>query len=171
MSTPELPPPITDAPSEAELAERLARVRALMAERGLDVYVSFDPTNVYYLTNFANYVHERPFLLVIRPTGRPTLLAPLLEAGHVRQRSRADLEFATYPEFPAPDGENHRGRPPFELLAGVGVDHPALIHRPRRLGEPQVPQRFTQRSEPRLVLGLQEPQIPLRVLRQVVVPR
>ena len=77
-----------------------------MRERGLDVYVSFDPTNIYYLTNFANYVHERPFLLVIRPSGRPTLLAPLLEAGHVRQRSRAELDFATYPEFPAPEGEN-----------------------------------------------------------------
>jgi Xaa-Pro dipeptidase len=105
-STPPLPPPITDPPSAEELASRLERVRARMRERGLDVYVSFDPTNVYYLTNFANYVHERPFLLVIRPSGRPTLLAPLLEAGHVRQRSRAELDFATYPEFPAPEGEN-----------------------------------------------------------------
>ncbi len=102
----ELPAPITHAPSAQELEARLARVRAGMAERGLDVYVSFDPVNIYYLTHFANYVHERPFLLVIRQAGLPTLLAPGLEASHVRQRSVAELEFATYPEFPAPEGEN-----------------------------------------------------------------
>jgi Xaa-Pro dipeptidase len=77
-----------------------------MREQRLDCFVSFDPVNIYYLTNFANYVHERPFLLVISSEGVPTMVAPLLEAGHVRERARCELEFATYYEYPAPPGEN-----------------------------------------------------------------
>jgi Xaa-Pro dipeptidase len=77
-----------------------------MQGAGVDCYVSFDPVNIYYLTNFANYVHERPFLLVIPGDGVPTMVAPLLEASHVRARARCDLEFATYDEYPAPPGEN-----------------------------------------------------------------
>jgi len=101
-----LPAPVTEAPSKDELAGRLARVQGLMEEEGLDTYVSFDPVNVYYLTNFANNVHERPFLLVIPKRGTPTMVAPLLETSHVEVRARCDLEYATYYEFPAPEGEN-----------------------------------------------------------------
>jgi Xaa-Pro dipeptidase len=101
-----LPEPITDAPSKDELASRLAKVQSRMREEGLDTYVSFDPVNVYYMTNFANHVHERPFLLVIPREGTPTLLVPLLETSHVKTRARCDLQYATYYEFPAPEGEN-----------------------------------------------------------------
>jgi hypothetical protein len=101
-----LPDPITEAPGKDELAARLARVQSRMRDEGLDAYVSFDPVNVYYLTNFANNVHERPFLLVIPPQGTPAIVAPLLETSHVRARARCDLEYATYYEFPAPEGEN-----------------------------------------------------------------
>ncbi len=100
------PGPIKAPPDEAELDRRLSRVREFMAEKDLDYYVSFDPVNVYYMTNFANYVHERPFLLIIGKQGPPTMLAPLLELTHVKMRARCDLEFVTYYEFPAPDGEN-----------------------------------------------------------------
>jgi len=101
-----LPAPITAPPSKDELAARLAQVQRRMRDEGLDVYVSFDPVNVYYLTHFANNVHERPFLLLIPQQGTPTILAPLLETSHVRARALCDLEYATYYEFPAPEGEN-----------------------------------------------------------------
>ena len=101
-----LPGPITEAPSKEELASRLAKVQGLMQAQELDTYVSFDPVNVYYLTNFANNVHERPFLLVIPKRGTPTMVAPLLETSHVKARARCDLDYATYYEFPAPEGEN-----------------------------------------------------------------
>jgi Xaa-Pro dipeptidase len=101
-----LPGPITEAPSKEELASRLAKVQGLMQAQELDTYVSFDPVNVYYLTNFANNVHERPFLLVIPKGGTPTMVAPLLETSHVKARARCDLDYATYYEFPAPEGEN-----------------------------------------------------------------
>ncbi|MEW6184737.1 MAG: aminopeptidase P family N-terminal domain-containing protein, partial [Thermodesulfobacteriota bacterium] len=80
----EIPEPITAPPGTEELAGRLANVRALMEERGLDYYISFDPVNIYYLTNFANNVHERPFILVLPLKGTPTMLCPLLESNHVK---------------------------------------------------------------------------------------
>ncbi len=101
-----LPEPITLAPSGKELSARLDKVRALMAEQNLDYYVSFDPVNIYYLTNFANNVHERPFILVIPRQGTPKMLAPLLELTHVKTRARCELEYVTYYEFPAPEGKN-----------------------------------------------------------------
>jgi Xaa-Pro dipeptidase len=77
-----------------------------MAQHDLDYYVSFDPVNVYYLTNFGHYVHERPFLLVISRQGQPTMLVPYLEIAHVKERARCELQFVTYYEFPAPQGQN-----------------------------------------------------------------
>jgi Xaa-Pro dipeptidase len=101
-----LPKPVTAPPSSEELAMRLDKVRILMREQDLDYYVSFDPVNIYYLTHFANNVHERPFILVIPSQGTPTMVAPLLETGHVKTRARCELEYVTYYEFPAPEGQN-----------------------------------------------------------------
>jgi Xaa-Pro dipeptidase len=103
---PEFPRPITTPPDKDELAGRLAKVRARMEKNSLDYYVSFDPVNIYYLTNFANNVHERPFILIIPSKGTPTMVCPLLESSHVKTRARCDLEYATYYEFPAPQGQN-----------------------------------------------------------------
>ncbi|RJP75571.1 MAG: aminopeptidase P family protein [Candidatus Abyssobacteria bacterium SURF_17] len=100
------PEPIAAPPSAEELNRRLEKVRALMLEQNLDYYVSFDPVNVYYLTNFANYIHERPFILVIPKEGTPKMVCPLLETTHVKTRARLPLEYATYYEFPAPKGQN-----------------------------------------------------------------
>lgn len=100
-----VPAPMTAPPDAAELAARLTKLREKMQAADLDVYVSFDPVNIYYLTNFANYVHERPFLLVVPAEGTPIMVAPLLESSHVRARARCALEYATYAEFPAPAGE------------------------------------------------------------------
>jgi Xaa-Pro dipeptidase len=96
-----------------------------MAERNLDYLVSFDPVNVYYMTNFANYVHERPFLLIVGKQGTPIMLAPYLELTHVKMRSRCDLEYVTYYEFPAPAGQNWFDIYPtlFALNSRVGIEH------------------------------------------------
>jgi Xaa-Pro dipeptidase len=102
----EIPEPITAAPDREELAGRLAKVRALMEEKGLDYYLSFDPVNIYYLTNFANNVHERPFILILPRKGTPTMLCPLLESNHVKTRARCALEYVTYYEVPSPRGQN-----------------------------------------------------------------
>jgi Xaa-Pro dipeptidase len=137
----QLPKPITSPPDKEELAGRLERVRALMAERGLDYYVSFDPVNVYYLTNFANQVHERPFILIISREGAPKMLCPLLETSHVKAKARCELEYVTYYEFPAPDGENW-----FDL-------YEPLIPKSARVGvESAMPYGIAQRTPGELIL-------------------
>ena len=119
-----MPEPIMSPPSKEELTGRLEKVRDLMKQKGLDYYVSFDPVNVYYLTNFANYVHERPFILVIPKDGTPKMVCPLLETTHVKTRAKLDLEYVTYYEFPALDGENWFDiyHPLFDTGARVGVE-------------------------------------------------
>jgi Xaa-Pro dipeptidase len=97
---------IKTPPSKKELENRLEKVRDLMIKQDLDYYISFDPVNIYYLTNFANNVHERPFILIIEKESTPNMLVPLLERSHVESRSLCELEFIEYYEFPAPRGEN-----------------------------------------------------------------
>jgi Xaa-Pro dipeptidase len=115
---------VTGPPSRQELAERLSRVRSLMEKQQLDTYVSFDPVNIYYLTNFYNYVHERPFILVIPKEGRLKFVVPFLERSHVEIRARCDLSLIHYFEYPAPDGERWSDyyRPLIEDNARVGVE-------------------------------------------------
>ena len=97
---------ITTPPSHKELFNRLEKVRMLMRKQDLDYYVSFDPVNIYYLTNFAFYIHERPFILIIPNEGLPKILIPLLEKGHFQERVRCDVDIFIYYEFPARNGEN-----------------------------------------------------------------
>ncbi len=97
-------------PGEAEIAGRVARVRRRMSELGIDCYLCHDPANIFYLTNFANYVHERPFILVVPASGLPVFLAPKLEVNHVRARAVGPLELVHYFEFPAPAGHGWSDR-------------------------------------------------------------
>lgn len=97
--------PISTAPTAEEIAGRVARVQARIIEEGLDHYLCHDPANVFYLTNFANFVHERPFILIVPAEGTPVFLMPKLEASHVRIRSVGELEYLHYFEFPAPQGQ------------------------------------------------------------------
>jgi Xaa-Pro dipeptidase len=97
---------ITTPPSEGELLNRLEKVKSIMKQQDLDYYVAYDPTNIYYLTNFAFYVHERPFLLILPREGDPKMLIPKLEQGHFESRAQIKLDFAIYYEFPALSGGN-----------------------------------------------------------------
>jgi Xaa-Pro dipeptidase len=100
-----MPAPVVTPPDAGEMALRLARVRARMAAEDLDAYVVHCPDNVFYLTNFANYVHERPFVLVVPRQGALRFVVPQLEEEHVRVRAVGELELVRYFEFPAPAGE------------------------------------------------------------------
>lgn len=116
--------PITTAPDENEMSGRLAKVREMMATQQLDYYISYDPVNVYYLTNFYNYIHERPFILVIGKAWAPKFLVPKIEIPHVQNRAKCDLELVQYFEYPAPEGENWYDyyQPLIEENARVGVE-------------------------------------------------
>ncbi|HSR30574.1 MAG TPA: Xaa-Pro peptidase family protein [Anaerolineae bacterium] len=119
-----LPKPIYHPPLPDEIRGRVERVRAMMEEQNLNHYVAFSPDNVFYLTNFANFVHERPFILVVPRSGSLQFLVPKLEIPHVRTRAIGDLNLVAYPEFPAPAGDtwaDHFG-PLFAGNARVGVE-------------------------------------------------
>lgn len=128
--------PITAKPDREELAARLEKVRELMEKQRLDYYVSFSPTNIYYLTNFANIVHERPFILIIPRKGPMRMVCPLLESTHVRARARCQLDYIIYYEFPAPEGQNWYDvyRPLFKDSDRIGIESamPAGILRETR---------------------------------------
>jgi Xaa-Pro dipeptidase len=118
------PQPIFTPPPAAEMQRRLARVRELMAARNLDCYVAASPDNVFYLTNFANFIHERPFIVVVAESGAPRFVVPKLEIPHVRTRAVGDVELVEYPEFPAPAGRTwvDRLRSAIAPHARVGVE-------------------------------------------------
>lgn len=102
--------PNCEHPVADELSARLAHVQARMAEQGLDFYLCHDPANIFYLTNFANYVHERPFILLVPVAGVMSFLVPRLERSHVLSRAVCELDFLEYFEFPAPPGEMWQDR-------------------------------------------------------------
>jgi Xaa-Pro dipeptidase len=109
--------PTSLPPNKAEISARVINVQAAMSEQGLDYYLCHDPANIFYLTNFANFVHERPFILVIPAAGTMTFLMPQLEETHVRIRSVGPLVFVHYFEFPAPVGQRWSDRLR-EIVAG-----------------------------------------------------
>lgn len=104
------PAPISVPPDGHEIARRVETVRASMRATGLDLLVVQDPDNVFYLTNFANYVHERPFVLVVPLTGDLRFVVPELERRHVEVRAVGGVDLVSYFEFPAPLGETWADR-------------------------------------------------------------
>ncbi|MEJ2248146.1 MAG: Xaa-Pro peptidase family protein [Candidatus Lokiarchaeota archaeon] len=118
------PKSIKTPPKKEELSNRLNKVRKLMLKNNFDYYISFDPTNIYYLTNFAFYIHERPFILVIPKEGIPKFIVPLLEKSHVQERAIIEMDLISYYEFPAPEGKNwfDQYRTIFKKGKKVGVE-------------------------------------------------
>lgn len=111
-------PALCTPPEPEEINARRAKIQASMQAQGLDALVLYDPDNIFYLTNFANMVHERPFILVIPAKGDPVFVMPRLEEPHVRTRSVGALEFCPYFEFPAPKGEGWEAKLA-EVLGGT----------------------------------------------------
>lgn len=99
------PKPTSECPAVQEITSRIERVQLRMQAQGLDYYLCHDPANIFYLTNFSNFVHERPFIVLVPASGNLTFLMPKLEEPHVRTRSVGNIELLHYFEFPAPEGE------------------------------------------------------------------
>ena len=70
--------PIAGPPPKEEIHNRVAAVQSEMVAQGLDFYLCVCPDNIFWLTHFANFVHERPFILMVPAKGRPVFLMPKL---------------------------------------------------------------------------------------------
>lgn len=116
--------PTSQFPSAEEMQGRLSRLQEAMQKARIDAYVSFSPDNILYLTNFANLVHERPFILIVPQNGVPSFLVPKLEVPHVESRIIGRFDIVPYAEFPAPTARSWQTG--FEKLVGgyrqVGVE-------------------------------------------------
>jgi Xaa-Pro dipeptidase len=103
-----------------------------MDELGLDKFVVFDPDNILWLTNFANFIHERPFVLVLSKDGRLQFVVPKLEIPHLNARVVGDVELIPYFEFPAPEGHcwSDVFTELFSIKGKVGIEEncPHFIH-------------------------------------------
>lgn len=91
-------------PDVAEIQNRKNKIIAQMHSQGFDAMVIFDPDNVYWLTNFANFVHERPFILIMNIHGDLDFVVPEIEALHVNRRKIGEITLCCYKEFPSPSG-------------------------------------------------------------------
>jgi Xaa-Pro dipeptidase len=92
--------PIYTPPSEDELNSRKEKLLKLMDNSKLDAFVIADPDNIFWLTNFANYVHERPFILILSKCGSLSFIIPKLEKMHAESRVIGQIEYLMYEEFP-----------------------------------------------------------------------
>jgi Xaa-Pro dipeptidase len=95
-----------DLPNVAEMQARKDKVMAEMAVQGYDAVVIFDPDNVFWLTQFANFVHERPFILVMDKQGTLNFVVPKIESTHVNSRKVGEVNLIEYIEFPAAIGQD-----------------------------------------------------------------
>src|SRR5689334_23285232 len=85
--------------SPAEKAQRVARVREILEDLGLDALILFHPERIGYLTNFIFVSTERPMALVVPLRGELGILIPQLEQEHVKKAPEiSDIE--VYPEYP-----------------------------------------------------------------------
>ena len=94
--------PTFELPSVEEINLRKNKLIEQMEQQNIDCLVIADPHNVFWLTNFANYVHERPFILIMDIKGNLSFVIPKLETKHVISRKVGDVELIEYEEFPCP---------------------------------------------------------------------
>ncbi|MEM7506313.1 MAG: M24 family metallopeptidase [Pseudomonadota bacterium] len=112
--------PGADLPfSLAEYAERLAKTRTAMAEAGVDVLFTCDPSNMAWLTGYDGwsfYVHQG---VIVGPEGAPVFWGRAMDAvGATRTCYMQDDDIVPYPDHYVMSTERH----PMDHLAEVLAD-------------------------------------------------
>ena len=75
--------------SEAEIEERLAKVRAALAERELDAAIFASPENIFYLTGLDHWGYFAPHLLVVPLDRKPILVTRSMEKVTIENQVKA----------------------------------------------------------------------------------
>ena len=93
------PTEMASHPSDAEFADRLARVRASMSTRSLSALIVTDPANLFYLTGYNAWSFYTPQCLILPADGPPTLFARAMDAAGARHTCNLpDEQVVGYPE-------------------------------------------------------------------------
>lgn len=102
--------------SADEYAERIRRVRARMAEQGLDCLISTDPANMHYLTGYDGWSFYTPQCVVVPSEGELSLFTRHMDVGGARlTTSLGDDAIFGFPD----DYVQQRDRHPMDWIAGV----------------------------------------------------
>ncbi|MER7245447.1 M24 family metallopeptidase [Kribbella sp. NPDC000426] len=103
----------------SEYADRLARVRAVMADRGLGALIVNDPANLFYLTGYDAWSFYTPQCLLIPANGEVQLFARAMDAAGASYTCnlRAD-QVHGYPEDLVHRPDVH----PYDWIAGLCRD-------------------------------------------------
>jgi ectoine hydrolase len=112
-----VPMPDVDLPfTRAEYAERLAKTRQAMAEAGVEVLFTCDPSNMAWLTGYDGwsfYVHQG---VIVGPEGDPVFWGRSMDAnGALRTCYMAPDDIVGYPDHFVMSTEYH----PMDHLAGL----------------------------------------------------
>jgi Xaa-Pro aminopeptidase len=100
-----------------EYHDRMARLQDSVRQRGLQAFLVTAQDSIYYLTGITYVPLERPFFILVRPTGAATLLAPALDQEHLSEAPNVG-ETRRYWDYPSPVGEGWPERL-LELLEGI----------------------------------------------------
>src|SRR5689334_15726478 len=114
--------------SANEHRQRVEALQASMKRAGLDLFIVTSFDSIYYLTGAGFEPLERPFFLVVRPTGTPRLLVPKLDHEHMKKAHVIDPDrINTYWDYPAKAGRRWLDRLVDEIgnAREIGVE-PAL---------------------------------------------
>jgi Xaa-Pro dipeptidase len=87
----------------SEYHQRLNALQREIKNLDLGAFIISSFESIYYLTGAGFEPLERPFFLVVRPTGSPKLLVPKLDEEHMHKAQGIDQgNIYTYREYPAP---------------------------------------------------------------------
>ena len=88
-----------------EYPGRIKKLQKRIRDAGLDAFIVSSRESIYYLCGASFDPIERPFLIIVRPSGLPDLVVPMLELDHMR-KAEGFGEIIPYFEYPSVKGEN-----------------------------------------------------------------
>ena len=69
---------------ETAIRPRIARLKAAMAEAGIDALVSFKPEHTFYMSGFNPILYSHPVIAILPADGEPTIVVHALRVAHGR---------------------------------------------------------------------------------------
>jgi Xaa-Pro dipeptidase len=109
-----------------EYSTRLDRLKTSVRKAELDLFIVSAFDSIFYLTGAGYEPLERPFFLIVWPDGEPSLLTPLMDRDHLKEKAHSinPDNVHSYREYPAPQGQGWPDRLADEIgtATTIGVE-------------------------------------------------